>query len=260
MVDRVSSDRTVYLEGALNVRDLGGLATADGHHVAERSLFRGASPHQTTPADRAVLQGLGIRTVIDLRSPWERDLEPYEWPGVRLVSAPLVDDEVAASIHRRFADATLTNADLVDWWGLTKVPESLEAQLGSMRTIFSCFLEAGPGEATLYHCRGGKDRTGLVSVIVLGTLGVTRDEVAADFLASNRQLAPMAAEFQERMRASGIELSEAAIASLAGVKEEWLSGLYRWIDEHYGSIEGYLRHRVGLDDDDLTRLRDRYLM
>ena len=73
------SRRVLALEGGRNFRDLGGYRTNDGHAVKWRMLFRSGSPADLTAKDMTTLNGLGIRTVCDLRSTQERQDEPNRW-------------------------------------------------------------------------------------------------------------------------------------------------------------------------------------
>src|SRR5688572_11226525 len=61
-------DRRVTLNGSYNFRDLGGLRTTDGREVQRGRLFRSDELHRLTPEDIEILAGIGIATLIDLRS------------------------------------------------------------------------------------------------------------------------------------------------------------------------------------------------
>jgi protein-tyrosine phosphatase len=248
---------TLDLEGVLNARDLGGLPTADGRRVATGVLFRSGSLHQMRGSDRTVLEQAGVRTVIDLRSEWEIRRDAYEWDGP-IVHAPLVSDDQVASIHARFGAGTLSEADLADWWELTRVPHALETRAGSIRTVFETLLQGEIG--ILFHCTVGKDRTGLVAALILWALGVPARDITEDFTASTAALAHLADDLAERLRAvSGVTPSAKALASLTGVKVEWLDQLIRSIDGRYGSVGAYLTGPIGMSSDDLADLRRRYL-
>jgi protein-tyrosine phosphatase len=252
--------RILELEGVVNARDLGGLETTDGLRIAERRLFRSGSLHEMTEADRAMLESLGVGTVIDLRSSWERDRNPYRWPEVRLVPAPLVGDERVASIYMRFDAGSLREEDLLDWWGLTRVPDALETHAASIRTIFVTLLELRPNEAALLHCSAGKDRAGLAAAVLLRALGVGMSEILNDFETSNTQLAHLAAELKSRIHSAGGEpLSPTALNSLTGVKREWLIDAFTRLEERHGSFERYLADRAGVEPGDLVGLRNRLL-
>ena len=79
----------LHMEQVHNIRDIGGVPTRFGPYVATGRLFRSASPHEMTGADRDILRRLGIRTIVDLRTRWERDRQAYEIAGVDILSIPL---------------------------------------------------------------------------------------------------------------------------------------------------------------------------
>lgn len=246
----------------MNLRDLGGLRTPEGAEVRRGRIYRSASLNELTGADRRALEALGISTVIDLRAEFERSLHPYEWPGVRIVTAPLVHDDEVRSIITRFQDGTLREDELKDWWRLTGVYDAPYEHLPAVKTVFQTLIEADDDDAILYHCRGGKDRTGMVSALVLGALGVSAEDILGDFLASNDALqaeAPGEALTAAVNEALGSALSPEAAFSFAGVRAEWLERLVQGIEEQSGSVEAYLREAVGLGAAGLAALRARYL-
>jgi protein-tyrosine phosphatase len=265
----VVMDQGFRLERVLNLRDLGGLATPDGRCVANGRIFRSGSLHEMTDADRSTLERLGIRTVIDLRSAWERHHQPYEWAAVRLVPAPLADDSLVQSIFTRFEAGTLKADEIADWWQLTGVHQSPVKHPASIRTIFQTLMEAAPDAAVLYHCTGGKDRTGMVSALVLEALGVRREAIVADFMLSNRLLdaearadefAARADEFAARADfENGASLVAQDLFPLTGVRKDWLDTFFGQVARRFGSVERYLIDEVGLGRSGLTELRTRYL-
>lgn len=252
--------RVIRLEKVQNLRQLGGLPTARGLQVVPNLLFRSGTLHEMTTGDRAVLEGLGIRIVIDLRSAFEQERQSYEWPVGRKVAAPLADDGAVAAIFGRFQAGSLSERDVEDWWNLTRVFDIPGDHRDSLRTVFRTLLEAAPAEGVLYHCTGGKDRTGVVSALVLDALGVARPAILDDFLLTNTGARARAAEFIEWMeRATGRSLTPEAAYWLAGVKEEWLEEFFRRLADRYGSTAQYLRDELGVGPEDLTALRRQYL-
>ncbi len=244
------------------MRDLGGPTTSDGRRVAGGRLYRSGSIHDMTDDDRSALEALGIRTVIDLRSEWERRQHPYEWPRAGIVSAPLIDDQLVASINARFKAGAIPSEELEDWWQLTRIFQAPEEHSSSIGVIFNTFLQAGPRGAVLFHCRGGKDRTGMVSALLLDALGVTREEIMADFMLSNKIADDerVAENLAVIIDAAGLSsLSEEALSALTGVRGEWLDTLFRRIEDRFGSVTDYLTDHVGIDDRALARLREMYL-
>ena len=255
------AEPSARLEGVPNFRDLGGAETADGRRVRARRLYRSGSLHEMTEADRTILEDLGIRIVIDLRCEWERLQHPYRWPGVARVAAPLVDDRVVIDMMDRFKAGTVSSEELEDWWHLSRVFQAPEEQVASIHLIFDTLLQPRD-DAVLIHCRGGKDRTGMVSAFVLEALGVQWDQVMADFLRSNeavqndrvkREIAAMLA------RAVTGPVTPEAVASLSGVRAEWLEALFARVAGRYGSVTRYLSDHIGVGEDGMATLRQVYL-
>jgi protein-tyrosine phosphatase len=152
-----ASTRDIALQGAANYRDLGGLRSADGRTLRPGRVLRGDSPHRLTPDDVAVLAGIGVRTVLDMRSEAEVELLPATPlpAGGEIVHTPWrppasVPEILGGITERRF----LPLAELYEWF--------VDANLDYLATMFRVF--ADPERHTvLFHCYAGKDRTGIVA-------------------------------------------------------------------------------------------------
>jgi protein-tyrosine phosphatase len=171
--------RQIPLEGCLNFRDLGGYPTADGRVVRWRQLFRSDALHLLTPADVAHIRDqLGVRDVIDLRSSYELRTEgsgPLADHGLRHHHIPLFDGDTRAGKEQA---ARITLADRYVFL----------AELA--REPIACVLTtlANADAPAIYHCAAGKDRTGVISAIVLGVLGVADGVIVADYAATQENL------------------------------------------------------------------------
>lgn len=91
--------------------------------------------------------------------------------------------------------------------------------------------------ATVYHCSAGKDRTGWGTAILLTILGVPREVISADFMASNTYLG----------RDDAVDLS-------------WLDAAYAQVDRLYGGMDTYVREGLGVDQDTIDSLRAKLLL
>ena len=250
----------VLLEKVANLRDLGGIPAGNGQRVAPGRIYRSASLHEMTGEDRRTLERLRIRTVVDLRSAWEQGHLAYEWPFGRHVAAPLASDDSVAAIYRNFMEGTLTEAAMADWWTTTGVFDAAAEYPESVRAVFTALLEAAPGEALLFHCAGGKDRTGAVAALVLRALGAPPDAILADFMATNASLATpeRLEELAARLnRGRDKKISPQALFAISGVKAEWLDLMFARIAARFGSVEAYLGDILGLTEADLAALRAR---
>lgn len=254
--------QALHLERVSNLRDLGGLPTPDGRRVVPGRIYRSGSLHEMTGDDRRALESWPIRTVVDLRSAWEQGHQPYEWPAGRRVTAPLANDDSVVFIWGSFLRGTLTEDEMTDWWTTTGVFDAPAQFPESVRAVFTALLEAAPGDAVLFHCTGGKDRTGAVSALLLRALGATPEAIVADFVASNGMLAtPERLEELAARLNEGRErpLSPEALFSLSGVRAEWLDVMFGRLAARFGSVDAYLNDALGMGAAELAILRERYL-
>ncbi|HEY9244370.1 MAG TPA: tyrosine-protein phosphatase [Streptosporangiaceae bacterium] len=184
----------IDLDGAVNVRDLGGLPTEDGGTILAGRLLRGDNLQDLSPADIIRLVGdVGLTTVVDLRSTAELRAEgaaPLDAvPDVRHVHCPVLPEQGAATdvvadvlLTRDDADRSRYPADPRAGHYLGYLEDRPEQVAAAVRAVATA-----PG-AALVHCAAGKDRTGVVVALALSAAGVRPDAVAADYAATGERL------------------------------------------------------------------------
>ncbi|MDQ1521428.1 MAG: protein-tyrosine phosphatase, partial [Actinomycetota bacterium] len=188
----------ITLEGAPNFRDLGGYETSDGLRVRHGQLFRSGVLSELTDDDIAVLEALGLATVVDLRSAAEIEARPNRIPrGAVAVEVPVTDVSMAPTVI-----AAKLEAGETDGLGAEMLLTGNRAFARELRAAFAEVLQLVMDAARrpiVFHCTAGKDRTGFASAIVLLTLGVLRDTVVDDYLSSNARLADRQAALLARV-------------------------------------------------------------
>jgi protein-tyrosine phosphatase len=232
-------DRWIRLPGTTNLRDLGGYPAADGGTVRWRTLLRSDALHRLDQSGRAALAGLGLRTVIDLRTDEEVMATPsaLDGAGVRTYHVPLFD---ASAIGRLPPELAAIYRYMIDDCGA-----AVAEAVGRL-----CTRNALPG---LIHCTAGKDRTGLVAAIVLAVIGVPDDIIAADYAMSGTHLDPGAATAISQIRSvSGVGrwLDLGALGAPPQIIHDALAR----VRAQAGSVPGYLL-RNGLTRRDIETLR-----
>ncbi|MFD4739799.1 tyrosine-protein phosphatase [Streptomyces virginiae] len=238
--------RHVEFERLHNFRDLGGYRSADGRIVRWGTLYRADSLGKLVGGDRERFLKLGIRTVIDLRYPWEIEAKGRVPEAERFRYVNL-------SIEHRPYDQAEIDPDIDPWRYLAdRFAEVTEDGADEIRQVLEELAQA-PGPA-VFHCTSGKDRTGLIGAFVLTLLGVERADVLADFalteLAAERLAADWRAAHPDRvMKWPSYGRAPAVIMELV------LADL----EARYGSVHGYLTDRVGLRERTARQLRDRLL-
>lgn len=265
-VAAAAETRAVPLNGVANTRDLGGLQTADGRSVREGQLIRSGEIDHIDAEGMARLDAMGVSAIVDLRTTSEATADPAAWPagtGPARYNFPVMEqesaeiDQMRASIKSGTATFEQTDGLFLDAFSYIATDYTTE-----LRALFDVLLEQPEGQAVVFHCSGGKDRTGVASALVLSALGVTPEEIAADFMMSNtlkdadRAAAKIAAEVNA---AQGTNMTADAVWPSVGVREEYLDNFYESVRAAYGSVDAYLREGIGLTDAEFERLRDRYL-
>ena len=258
-------ERWIVLQGAANVRDLGGLPTADGGTTVSGRILRADNLQGLTEHDIALLvSDLKLRHVVDLRSETEVRLEG---PGP-LTLLP----EVGHHHHSLFAEGgrfTDVEADTIDDRVLPWQGEQAEEDLAELRVTgyYYGYLRARPDSVVaalrvlarddglaVVHCAAGKDRTGVVSALALAVAGVTREAIVEDYAVTGQRLEGILA----RLRASHTyrdDLDSKPVDSHLP-RPEYMAQFLSTLDDRFGGPLGWL-HGQGWTEADTEALRGR---
>jgi protein-tyrosine phosphatase len=239
-------ERLIALEGAVNFRDLGGYATVDGRRTRWRVLFRADGLSELSRTDFSVMRDLGIRTVVDLRSGHEVEQSRFD------IEAHPVDFH-----HFPFIDQL---PDVEQW---DRRPGLLGAQYKEMlddaapQIIGALEVLTAPGSRpAVFHCTAGKDRTGLLSALVLSLLGVPEETVVADYALSGEAMERLRAKLMVKYPDSKDTISD--IDEVFSANPDNMVELFAYLRERYGSVTGYAV-AVGVPDAVVARLREELL-
>ncbi|MFI9237269.1 tyrosine-protein phosphatase [Streptomyces sp. NPDC053079] len=238
--------RHIAFERLHNFRDLGGYSSDDGRTVRWGRLYRSDSLAKLGGEDWDRFLALGVRTVIDLRYPWEIEAKGRVPHSDGLAYFNL-------SVEHRPYDQAEIDADVDPWRFLAD--RYAEVALDGVKELRQALdvITAADGPV-VFHCASGKDRTGLLAALVLSLLGVTEDDIATDFalteLATERLIADWHATHPGRpLRWPGYGRAPAEIIRL------FMTDL----TTHHGSVRRYVTDHLGFDEKQITGLRDRLL-
>ncbi|MBO0727913.1 MAG: tyrosine-protein phosphatase [Acidimicrobiaceae bacterium] len=234
-----SPSAKVVVPGTYNLRDLGGLGTIDGRRIRHGALYRSDALHLLDDAGRAAVRGLGLRSIVDLRSDDEVASQPSALDAIDL-------DVHHVPLFARAAPSSMGELTLAAVYG-EMVRTCGEAFVGAVRAV----LADAP---VLVHCTAGKDRTGLVVAFGLEAMGVHRDEVVADYALSGANLdGEWASRHIARLETLGVAPSAALRTILVSSPPDVLRDVLEGIDEQYRSPRAYLA-AYGLEPDELAAL------
>ncbi|WP_455361031.1 tyrosine-protein phosphatase [Streptomyces sp. SYSU K21746] len=258
--------RQIPLQGAVNVRDLGGYHTYGGRTVRYGQVYRADALSELTDADLVTLSGLGLKQVVDFRVPLELQYDGADRlpAGLEVTSRPVTDSGLYGQLM-----AAIGSRDPV------KQEEILGDGKGAafMRGVYRTFVTNPENRAQfgatlrdladrretplLYHCTSGKDRTGWTSYVLLRALGVPAATAERDYLASNTYRAAHDAKVRAGLKQAGLMQNPDLLIPVQEVRTEYLEAALAEVEREYGSLYGYLRNGLGLDLRTLAKLQAR---
>lgn len=267
---KIQDRRHVDLHGQSNFRDIGGYATADGRRVKWTRIYRSGELPRLSDQDVALLEKLGIATVVNFLS--EDEIKARG------------EDRLPAKVHEVFlpisgeaendlAKVVLEARQTADF---SKVPVELNAEVHRILTGDAAReqyagllrLAADPANYPLvYHCSHGVHRTGTATAILLSVLGVPWDTVREDYLLSNtyrkeeveKRLAQLRDMAAERQGIPPDQVDMTNIRAFYVLEAAYIDATLDEINKEYGSMDRYVRKGLGLSDAEVQQLRDALL-
>jgi protein-tyrosine phosphatase len=248
--------------GGTNFRELGGYEADEGKHVKWGQIWRGIPTCKLTgEADRAKLDALGLRLILDLRSVEEAKKEPdYVPDGARLVQICGLCAEDGHEIAFAPGDIDRLMASAPEGYDVPRV--LYRRMLTGNKAFKELFRALEAGETPiLFHCSAGKDRTGVAAMLILLALGASDETICADYAQTNVcRRAEIEAVMQEHADEIAADPScRNHYYRMAGVEPELAPFVLDTIRSQFGSAENYLEAEYGLTPARLMRLRRMYL-
>jgi protein-tyrosine phosphatase len=250
------------LQGAPNFRDIGGHPTTDGRRIKRERIFRSGELSHLTDADLAHLRKLNFSCVADLRSLGEGEVHRSRWPegmdtklhranismDMKLNGRPLTD--VLKD------DPTPTGAGRVMSESFRLIPDMCGPALKQISDQL-----AHDNRPVLFHCTNGRDRTGVISALLLYMLDANRESIVQDFITTNERInveQVIENSIVTFRQALGIEVSRATMELCTLVSPGYIDVIFQFLEEKYGAVNGFL-HTFGIDDALIQKLRQRLL-
>ena len=253
----MTKDVSLRLEGSWNSRDVGTLTDAK-----KGILLRSANLANLSKEGQEKLLELGVTDVIDLRT--HAEIESYgidKLPAsINLHMVPIdagdvskfkdaFGDSVAESLKTLMADP---HAEKIGATYMTQMYRQLVGQETSAKQLVDAMkIIAAAQGATLIHCTAGKDRTGVLSALVLSVVGVLNNSIEEDYLYSNNSVETLQAHIGSH------EIPPQFSQVMFGVNPQYLRAAQAEIKEHYGNIDEFLK-KNDFSDDNLAQLRNKF--
>ncbi|WP_306322232.1 MULTISPECIES: tyrosine-protein phosphatase [unclassified Streptomyces] len=258
--------RQVPLEGAVNVRDVGGYRALGRGRVRYGLVYRADALCDLTDADVERVAGLRLGQVVDFRVPFE-----VRTDGADRLPAGLAADSRSVSDGGQYEKLMAAIG--------SKDPVAQQEALGDgkgaaeMRATYRMFVNdadnrarfgetlrdvaRGRSGAVLYHCTSGKDRTGWMTYVLLRLLGVDERDAVGDYLASNSFRAEHDAQVREGLRQAGLMQHPELLIPVQEVRMEYLDAARAEVRREFGSLQRYVTEGLGVDRRAVGVLRGR---
>lgn len=244
------ASRNVNLPGIQNFRDLGGYPSGgSGKEVRWGKLYRSGEAERLNPFTLKKLKNMGVKTVIDLRSPSEKIGKPSLSKDFKVVDIPLISGntgEILKDImYGRIKSDTVYR--LVERMNRELMLNSTD----EFRRVFDVLLDED-NYPVVIQCTSGKGRTGIVSALILAAIDVNEDLIMYDYRLSNHYFNIRRAW---RDAYSLPPRRQEAVTTLFSARENFLNAAKDEVESKYGSVEDYLKEGIGLDKSELKKLK-----
>lgn len=252
-----------------NTRDLGGIPTESGRKIKYGKLIRSGRLYKLPGETIQILEQMGISTIVDMRTDKEREEYPHtEIKGAKYVHLPLVCTATPGITHNKSMARTMLEESKrikTEFGTADNYMQSVYSillfdkdSLAKLREFFTLVIE--DEHCLLWHCSAGKDRTGICAMLLEFVLGVDEQTIIEDYTASEK--------FQRKKRIlqrSGLVIApipkrfKQILIALMKAKPQYITGAIAEIKARYGTVAEYCRQAIGLTDEEIEFLKDKYL-
>ncbi|GKU07837.1 unnamed protein product [Fusarium langsethiae] len=262
----------ITLPGSLNVRDIGSFAS---DYVKKRTVFRSGTLDFIASADRHLLRSqLGLTKIYDFRRPDEIKQPIRDVDGIEILFCPYKDGTEMPEPIATADFAPMDGADVGN--GYRRMYDGiLQGYTTGFRKVFEGLHDANESSAFLFHCTVGKDRTGVMTALILELMGAPVQLIAEEYALTRigvepfrEKLWPAVIESYGGPVASDQQLNHAApvqrslnikspgLRDMLGIASEVMVGFIEQLRNKYGGAKGYLTECLGFTNDQIRQIQD----
>lgn len=261
----------IKIKGLRNTREISQFTTTDGRKLKKNSLIRSSRLDKLSEKRRnRFLKDYNIDTIIDMRTTVEiEEGDSIDYPSeVTYHHIPLIKQEFFGITHEKkmrtalFKESKKMDKEYSSKDFMVNMYKSIVFEKYSQdqfKNFFDILLNKGDG-GIIFHCNGGKDRTGMASLFILVLLGVSKEDILADYSMSdysnrhhNRLLSVLIKLFIPYRNFKRV------LHDLLYAKKEYLEKTVIALEEAYGSIMNFLRNVIGITEEKQNRLKQLFL-
>lgn len=236
--------KPLELTGAKNVRDLGGYTNKDNQITKTHSLLRGDALHLLTVEDCEKLYDYGVRCIIDLRSLEEALREPDRlhtiYQNIEYLHVPIQDHVRGNRYSEEFPPSMW---QLYCWL--------LDDSKASFHKIFDT-IAIYQDSCVIFHCSGGKDRTGTIAMLLLKLAGIDDETIVGDYAITQECMKDIFPRQVADMESRGLVVPHYIMES----PPENMVKTLRYLEEHYHTVEEYFKN-IGFSGEEIKNIRSK---
>lgn len=247
----IVSNRQIYFRQAVNFRDIGGIKTQDGKTVKWGKIFRSDNLSGIKTSEFEKLSNLHIHTVFDLRTVNEtKGKEDHLPESITYIHSPTIRDkaDLLTQLKPKVLNGELTEAQSIELT-LQLYRDNVSKNLPELRQLMHQILDSN--EPVLYHCSAGKDRTGILTALILSILNVDREIIFNEYMLSNYYRSDKIEKMLGKAKLLKVikpHLNLQVIENFMQVDKRYLSASFEVIDQQYGGINPFIRNELGIND------------
>jgi protein-tyrosine phosphatase len=247
------SKRLIQLENSINIRDIGGYTGYQGGKIKWRKVIRSEELAHLSDKDVEFFHDLKLKHVFDFRNESKARRQVDRLPGFTQYHL----HPIFETLGDKTAGIDFTKPGAVDSFMRNVYHEQTENKAQRFADVLK-YLTIPSETPLLYHCTNGKDRTGFMTYLLLGILGVNDETILSDYTLTNLT-------FDESYQLLGNIMSEELgvdnhhLWEFYGVKPDWLKISMDYINGNYGHVEAYLLDQTDMTQTDFEKIRDNLL-
>ncbi|MEF9476512.1 tyrosine-protein phosphatase [Chryseobacterium sp. 1B4] len=241
----------IRLKKVTNFRTVGNIKNTEGRTLKEGKLYRSAHLHKLKKKSFDRFDELGIREVIDLRNSKEIAQKPDQIPAENTYKkySAFEDEGDQLAQAKKLVLKGKVNASDADKRMIGFYREYVTESPEIIKTIITEVLESK--DPVLYHCTAGKDRTGIITALILTILKFDKETIYNDYLLSNnyrKDLVQKRLRLANRLHFLYPKMDLQVLEKLSWVEKRYLDAAFEGINKKYGSTDAYIQQILGISD------------